>query len=205
VHMPTVTDILKAAQSATAKDSLDAHLPTIETLRDKGYTWREIAAFLTERGVPTDHSKVFRLATKRERLENEAAAFAVPVAGEYVKALKALEKASHIPASARAMLAHHFKAHNRTATYTQLARAAAVADGKDGANASHRTANATYGKLGRVLGEQIGMKFLPSESRKAPFYSSSLGLGSSVTPTGAEFELVMHHELSKALSDLGWF
>jgi hypothetical protein len=203
--MATPTDILKAAQTAPPKDSLEAHLTTIETLRDKGYTWREIATFLTEHGVPTDHSKAFRLATKRERLESETAAFSVPTASEYVKALKALDKSKRIPASAKAMLERHFKAHNRTVTYTQLARAAAPGVGKDGSKASHRAANMTYGKLGRALGEELGMKFLPSESRAAPFYSSSLGLGSPVTPAGTEFELVMHHELAKALDELGWF
>jgi hypothetical protein len=203
--MATATDILKAAQTAPSKDSLDAHLATIETLRDKGYTWREIAAFLTERGVLTDHSKVFRLATKRERLESEKAAFAVPAAGDYARALKALDKAKRIPASAKAMLGYQFRAHNRTVTYTQLAQAAALAEGKDGNGASHRAANMTYGKLGRAMGEELGMKFLPSENRAAPFYSSSLGLGSPVTPAGAEFELVMHHELAKALEELGWF
>ncbi len=203
--MPTATDILQAAQDAPSKDSLETHLPTIETLRDKGYTWREIAAFLTEHGVPTDHSKVFRLATKHERLESETAAFTVPAADEYAKALKALDKAKRIPASAKAMLGHHFNAHNRTVTYTHLAQAAALAEGKDGGKVTHRAANVTYGKLGRALGEELGMSFLRSEGRKAPFYSSALGVGSSVTPEGGEFELVMHHELAKALQQLGWF
>lgn len=203
--MTTADDILKAAQSAPSKGSLESHLLTIETLRDKGYTWREIAAFLTEQGVPTDHSKVFRLATKHERLESKTAAFSVPAAGEYVKALKALDKAKRIPAAAKVMLGHHFHAHNRTVTYTQLAQAAVQADGRDGSKVTHRVANSVYGKLGRALGEELGMTFLPNESGKAPFYSSSLGVGSSVTPTGAEFELVMHHELSKALEQLSWF
>lgn len=203
--MTSVADLLKAAQIAPAKDSLEAHLATIETLREKGYTWREVADFLTAHGVPTDHSKVFRLATKRERQATEAKAFVVPPASEYVVALKSLDKAKRIPAAAKAMLEFHFKAHNRTVTYTQLAQAAAHAEGNDGAKASHQIANSTYGRLGRALGEQLGMKFLPSAARKAPFYSSSLGLGSSVTLAGAEFEFVMHHELAKALDEVGWF
>ena len=67
MHMATATDILKAAQGAPAKDSLEAHLETIETLRDKGYTWREIAAFLTERGVPTDDHQFMRYRVQRQR------------------------------------------------------------------------------------------------------------------------------------------
>lgn len=203
--MTTAGDILKAAQSALPKDAMDSHLETIVTLREKGYTWREIAAFLTEHGVPTDHTKVFRLVAKHERLDSETAAFVVPAAAEYVKALRALDKAKRIPASAKAMLAHHYTAHNRTVTYTELAKAAARAEGKDDAKASYRAANGTYGKLGRVLGEALEMKFLPSENRDAPFYSSSIGLGSSTRPADAHFELVMHHELAKALDDLGWF
>ena len=53
-----------------------------------------------------------------------------------------------------------------------------------------------------TLFSAIGMEFLPSSSRDAPFYSSSIGVGSFVTPEGAEFELVMHHELAKALDRL---
>ena len=161
--------------------------------------------FLTEHGVATDDSNVFRLVDKYKRLESETAAFTVPSAVEYVNALRALDKATRVPKEARAMLGRHNAAHNRTATYTQLARAAAAAEGLDETLASHRTANSAYGKLGRALGEQIGMGFLSSETLKAPFYSSSLGLGSSATPAGTEFEFVMHHELAKARVELAWF
>lgn len=203
--MLTAAEILKAAQGAPPKNSLDAHLPTILTLRGKNFTWREIAAFLTEHGVPTDHSKVFRLASNHERQESETASFAVPSAARYVEALTALDSARRVSAPAKAMLGHHFAAHNRTVTYTQLARAAALAEGKDASQVTHRAANSTYGRLGRTLGEQLGMKFLPSDVRDKWFYSSSIGVGSSVTPNGGEFELVMHHELAKALTDLAWF
>ena len=184
---------------------MDAHLTTIVTLRGKGYTWRDIAAFLTEHGVPADHSKVFRLASNHERQESETASFYVPAAVQYAEALNTLDSAKRISTPAKAMLGHHYAAHNRTVTYTQLARAAALAEGKETSQVTHRVANSTYGKVGRALGEELGMKFLPSEVRDKWFYSSSIGVGSAVTPAGGEFELVMHHELAKALTDLAWF
>ena len=202
--MPSATDLLNAARSVPAKDSLDAHLPAIEELQAKGYTLREIAKFLTDNGIPTDHSKVFRLVAKHHRLNGKTAVFQVPGCDEYLRGLKALDAQKRISTAARAMLGRHFLAHNRTVTYTQLAQAAAIAGGRDASNASHQAANSTYGKLGRALGESIDMSFAPDEHGK-PFYSSALGLGNPMTPVGAEFELVMHHELAKALEQLGWF
>jgi hypothetical protein len=202
--MLSTIDLLAVARSAPPKDSLDAHLTAIVELRAKGYTWREIATFLTDNGVPTDHSKVFRLVAKHQRLESETAAFQVPASAEYLKGLKGLDAKGRVSAAAKAMLGRHFLAHNRTVTYTQLAQAAATAGRRDAAGASHRTANSTYGKLGRALGEAIDMSFAPDEHGN-PFYSSALGLANPMTPAGAEFELVMHHELAKAIEQLGWF
>lgn len=204
VQMTTTAELLRAAQAAPTKDNLRAHLPTIEALRAKNYTFRDIAAFLTEHGVPADHSKVFRLIAKHEKARAEAEAFQVPAAQNYVAALTALDSKGRISASAKAMLCHHYQAHNRTVTYTDLARAGAKSRGGDSDAASHRSANSAYGKFGRLLGEQLGMAFAPSDDRGAPFYSSSIGLGNPVTPPSAEFQLVMHHELAKALGVLGW-
>jgi hypothetical protein len=53
-----------------------------------------------------------------------------------------------------------------------------------------------------MLGETLDMEFLPSSQREAPFHSSSIGVGSSTTPDGAEFELFMHHGLAKALGQI---
>ena len=54
-------EILAAAKALPEKQNLEEYRETVEVLRDKGYTWREIAEFLNERGVSTDHTRLFRL------------------------------------------------------------------------------------------------------------------------------------------------
>lgn len=54
-------EILAAAKEAPAKVQLDEYREAIESLRDKGYTWREIADFLSERGVSVDHTRIYRM------------------------------------------------------------------------------------------------------------------------------------------------
>jgi len=54
-------DILKEAKAAPSKATLDSQRESILLLRKKGYSWREVATFLSERGVETDHTAVFRL------------------------------------------------------------------------------------------------------------------------------------------------
>jgi hypothetical protein len=54
-------EIIAAAKAATAKVSLEEYREAVEALREKGFTWRDIAEFLSERGVPTDHTRVYRL------------------------------------------------------------------------------------------------------------------------------------------------
>ena len=94
------------------------------------------------------------------------------------------------------MLKAHFDAPNRSITYTQLAEAAGYQD--------YEVANRQYGQLGRDLGEAVDFTFADSETRPGKkFYSSSIGMRNSYT-TG-EFQLVMHHELSKAIEDLKIF
>ena len=58
--MSNQEDILAAAKAAPAKVQLEAYREAVEELRQKGYTWREIADFLTERGVQADHTRVYR-------------------------------------------------------------------------------------------------------------------------------------------------
>jgi hypothetical protein len=52
--------ILAAAQAAEPRARLEEHREAVQTLRDKGFTWRDIAEFLTEQGVQTDHTRVYR-------------------------------------------------------------------------------------------------------------------------------------------------
>ena len=56
-----VKEILTAAKAAPEKQHLEEYRESVEILRDKGFTWREIAEFLSERGVPTDHTRVYRM------------------------------------------------------------------------------------------------------------------------------------------------
>jgi hypothetical protein len=93
-------------------------------------------------------------------------------------------------------------AHNRTSTYTELALAAARRGANVPEERPHNYANLEFGKFAKELGQALAMEFLPSGNREVPFYSSSIGVSSSTTPDGAEFELVMHHELAKALDRL---
>ena len=52
--------ILAAAQAAPPKVRLEEYEEAVRALREKGFTWREIADFLTGQGVPTDHTRVYR-------------------------------------------------------------------------------------------------------------------------------------------------
>ena len=191
--MPRATDILRDARHAEPRESLATHRDAITTLRKKGFTWREAADFLRERGVDTDHTKLFRFMQRQERSMNSYESFTVPTAGQYAGALASLS----ISELQRKMLRAHFLAHNRTITYTELANA--------GGAESHAAANAHYGKLGRALGEALQMTFAMADARGEPFYSSALGVDNPYKPEKAEFQLVMHHELAKAIEQLGWF
>jgi len=191
--MYTPDAIFEEALRAAPRIDLSHYVEAIKTLREKKWSWREIADFLKQRGVETDHTKLMRFMHKHE------ARWRVPGADEYYSALKQLRTKKKVSDHHWAMLIFLFDAHNRTATYTELAQAAARGGAKVSEERPHVYANLEFGKLGKLLGQALGMEFLPSSKRDVPFYSSSIGVGSSVTPEGAEFELVMHHELAKAL------
>lgn len=196
--MSNPVDVLKAAIEASRRDDvLSRHAETIATLQTKGFSFRHIADFLTEhgvlseRGMPIDHTRVFRFANAKKADEVE---LEVPAADAYVLALQSIG----ITEKQRAMLGKHFHAHNRTMTYTELAEAAG--------SPRYQTANMLYGKLGRKIGEAIeGFRFAQSEVRDDFFYSSSIGMGMAGAIKGKEFRLVMHHELAMAIVALGWF
>jgi hypothetical protein len=192
--MKTPAEILKEAKAAKEKDSLAPHERTILTLREKKYSWRDIAKFLTDRGVETDHSKVFRFIhrTRRTKVENQGQ-FVVPSANDYVQALKAIS----ISDTQRKMLKCHYLAHNRTVTFTELAKSI----GKD----DHRVANLHYGSLGRVVGDHMGMAYVPldNDEPQKPFYSSALGTAKKYE--NMDWQLIMHHELARAIDQLDWF
>lgn len=188
--------VLEQARQAPARTDLGPHLDAIRTLREKKWSWREVAEFLKERGVDTDHTKLLRFIQKHENR------WRVPHAEAYYEALKRLRAKGKLSGPHWEMLLFLYRAHNRSATYTELANAAASAGAKVPQERPHSYANRNFGEVGKLLGQAVGMEFLPGSRRDAPFYSSSIGVGSSVTPEGAEFELVMHHELAKALDRL---
>ncbi len=57
----TPNKMLEQAKAAPEKRGLEAYLETIWELRRKGNSYREIAEFLNERGLATDHTAVYRL------------------------------------------------------------------------------------------------------------------------------------------------
>lgn len=192
--MKSAAELLRDAKQAKPRETLLQHRETIATLREKNYTWREIAQFFTDRGIDTDHSKIFRLMQREGKAQmNSYENFFVPSAEKYAKAFSEL----NINESQKKMLEFHYGAHNRTVTYTELAKAAG--------STSHVTANRQYGKLGRALGEKLSVNFVGSEERGKPFFSSALGSDNPYKSDKSEYQLVMHHEVAKAIEQLGWF
>jgi len=57
----TPEKILEQAKAAPDKRGLYPHLETIWALRRMGNSYRDIAKFLSEKGIETDHTAVFRL------------------------------------------------------------------------------------------------------------------------------------------------
>ena len=196
--MKSPSEILKEAKGFKVKEVLAPHEQTILTLREKSYSWRDIATFLCERGVDTDHSKVFRFIhkTRRRKMEKRPE-FVVPKAEKYTEALRSIK--NKISDKQMKMLAWHFYAHNRTATYTQLGEAAGH---------NFNFANLHYGGLGVTLGKQLVINFAESDlTPDTDFYSSAIGTAKK--HGDEEWVLIMHHELGKALEILiekhGWF
>lgn len=120
----------------------------------------------------------------------------IPTAEQYKTALTTIP----ISPIQRSMLAEHFRAPNRTITYSQLAKSA----GEE--YDAYQLANSQYGRLGATLGAAIGFTFANlREDPPVKFYSSAIGMGApDAYRTRNEFELVMHHELADALRELNW-
>lgn len=78
---PDPCDLLLEAEKETAQSDLKKYTATIATLRKKGFSFRQIAEWLDQRGIPADHNGVYRVYTKHvhpaqvaeieERLEEE--------------------------------------------------------------------------------------------------------------------------------------
>jgi len=187
------SDVLREALAAPDRGSLEPHRRAILELRRKKYSWREIAEFLNQRGVPTNHTKLFRFMTKRNKVG--VITMSIPTADQYEAALTTVKMSD----KQRQMLGAHYRAHNRTITATQLAKAAGEKE--------YKTANLMYGTLGRRLGETLKFPFVDLDPESGTkFQSSAIGMGMPAEYSSThEFELVMHHELAKALNRLNWF
>jgi len=187
--MTDISELLKAADEYHLETvNLDIYKEVTAKLRYKGLSWRKIAEFITENtNDVVDHTKLARTAASWG-LE---ASFArdLPSCDDYVSALKRIT----IQDDERTMLIFHYNQPNRTATYTELANAT----GK----VTYQYANKTYGSLSKKLCDEIDFKPFPNASGR-PFFGSVIGMKYAYAGAKDEFQLVMHHELSKAIQKL---
>ena len=63
ISMPPPEFLLREAEQEPDFRTLSAYVDSIQTLRDKGFSYREIAHWLSERGVDVDHNAVYRVYT----------------------------------------------------------------------------------------------------------------------------------------------
>ncbi len=64
LEMPPPDALLREAEEGPNYRDLSEYCPVIATLRGKGFSYREIAEWLPERGVEFDHNAVYRLYTR---------------------------------------------------------------------------------------------------------------------------------------------
>jgi hypothetical protein len=129
---------------------------------------------------------------------NALGGLVVPSAERYKEALVAIEP--RMTKAQRAMLAFHYRAQNRAATFTQLAAAIGYDD--------YRLAKLHYVNLAERLGREVGLNFEThtfSGGQPSCLFRSAIGSGSLLPDDTGHFQLVMHPELATALDQLGWF
>jgi hypothetical protein len=64
LEMPPPDALLREAEKEPNYRDLSEYCPVIATLRGKGFSYREIAEWLSQRGVELDHNAVYRLYTR---------------------------------------------------------------------------------------------------------------------------------------------
>jgi len=64
IAMPHPEQLQIEADGEPNYGDLDQYSGVIKTLRNKRFSYREIAEWLSERGVPVDHNTVYRIHTK---------------------------------------------------------------------------------------------------------------------------------------------
>lgn len=62
---PSVGELLAEAAEEPNFIDLDEYLPVIEQLREKGFSYREVANWLTARGIEVSYGAVYRLCVRR--------------------------------------------------------------------------------------------------------------------------------------------
>ena len=63
MSLPPPEFLFREAEQEPDLLTLSAYLDSIQTLREKGFSYREIAHWLSERGVDVDHNAVYRVYT----------------------------------------------------------------------------------------------------------------------------------------------
>jgi hypothetical protein len=63
ISMPPPDYLFREAEQEPDFRSLSAYVDSIRILRDKGFSYRDIADWLSERGVHADHNAVYRVYT----------------------------------------------------------------------------------------------------------------------------------------------
>lgn len=120
--------------------------------------------------------------------------FAVPTVEEYERALASLDRDGRLTAEHRLMLKTHAEAGDAGLSETDIASAA----GYD----RYNTANASYGRLGRMLGAAIGVTAPDTEVRPAGVPTRILAEESATRDPKGHFVWIMHRELRAALERL---
>lgn len=63
MSMPPPDFLFREAEQEPDLQTLSAYVDSIQMLRDKGFSYREIAQWPSERGVDVDHNAVYRVYT----------------------------------------------------------------------------------------------------------------------------------------------
>jgi hypothetical protein len=190
--MSTPEEILEAAKAAPHRNPLEDHRATIETLRQKKYTWREIADFLNDRGVETDHTTIYRLITPlptkgiKKVLPSEVFSdIKIPTVQAYVEAI------ARCTDTEKNLLKYHANAHNLTIEFPELAAAVGWKEHAGGVNLH-------YGKLSCKLEEALGLENLDSKGQRFYFLPIGTFLNYRAKVNGA-WMLMMHPNLAEAV------
>jgi len=61
IGIPSPAELFQEAEDEPSFQDLKAYVSTMRTLRKKGFSYREIADWLTKRGITADHNAVYRV------------------------------------------------------------------------------------------------------------------------------------------------